>query len=130
MSTTTDLALAYNPAFLGLRFLLEVFALFCFGLWGRRRVPSPLRHLAAVAIPVAVAIVWGDFATAGDEARSGGTTFNTPGPLRLLLELGVFGGAWAALRHAGLRGTARWFLIVLVLYHIAAYDRVWWLLRH
>lgn len=34
------------------------------------------------------------------------------------------------MRQAGLRGTARWFLIALVLYHIAAYDRVRWLLHH
>lgn len=124
------LALAYSPAFLGLRFLLEVCALVCFGLWGWRRAPGRLRYLAVIAIPVAVAFAWGDFATAGDAARSGETTFDTPGPLRLLLELAVFGGAWAALRHSGMRRAAHWFLAVLVLYHLAAYDRVLWLLQH
>lgn len=78
MSATTNLALAYNPVFLGIRFLLELFALYCFGLWGWRRVPGPLRYVAVVAVPVVVAIVWGDFATPGDEARSGETTFDTP----------------------------------------------------
>ncbi|MEU6876089.1 YrdB family protein [Streptomyces sp. NPDC046751] len=130
MSATTNLALAYNPVFLGIRFLLELFALYCFGLWGWRRVPGPLRYVAVVAIPMVVAIVWGDFATPGDEARSGETMFDTPGPLRLLLEVAVFGGGAAALWHAGVQKGARWFLIVLVLYHVAAYERIWWLLQH
>ncbi|MFJ6381750.1 YrdB family protein [Kitasatospora sp. NPDC092039] len=129
-TTTTDLALAYNPVFLGLRFLLELFALYGFGVWGWRKAPGALRYLAVVAIPVVVAVVWGDFATAGDEARSGETTFDTPGPIRLLLEFAVFGGAAAGLWHAGMRKTAQWFLIVLVVYHVASYDRIWWLLQH
>jgi hypothetical protein len=124
------MALAYNPLFLGLRFLLEVFALVCYAVWGWRRVPGPLRVVAAIAVPVAMAMLWGNFATAGDEARSGETAFDTPGPLRLLLELAVLGGAWAALRDIGARQVARYYLIVLVVYHIFAYDRVWWLLSH
>lgn len=80
MSATTNLALAYNPVFLGIRFLLELFALYCFGLWGWRRVPGPLRYVAVVAIPVVVAIVWGDFATPGDEARSGDWQWPDPAP--------------------------------------------------
>ncbi|GAA3017462.1 YrdB family protein [Kitasatospora sp. NPDC006786] len=130
MNTTTDLALAYTPVFLGLRFLLELFALYGFGVWGWRKAPGALKYLAVVAIPVVVAVVWGDFATAGDEARSGETTFDTPGPIRLLLEFAVFGGAAAGLWHAGMRRTAQWFLIVLAVYHVAAYDRIWWLLQH
>ncbi|EMF55877.1 MULTISPECIES: YrdB family protein [Streptomyces] len=124
------IALAYNPFFLALRFLLEVFALGCYAVWGWRAVPGPLRFVAAIAVPVAMAMLWGNFATAGDEARSGETTFDTPGPLRLLLELAVLGGAWAALRHIGALQVAKYYLIVLVVYHVCAYDRIWWLLRH
>lgn len=123
-------ALAYNPFFLGLRFLLELFALVCYAVWAWRTVPGPLRVVAAVAVPVAVAMLWGNFATAGDAARSGETTFDTPGPLRLLLELAVLGGAWAALRHLGAPRVAKYYLIVLAVYHICAYDRIWWLLRN
>ncbi len=124
------IALAYTPLFLALRFLLEAFALGCYATWGWRKAPGPLRVVAAIAVPVGMALLWGTFATADDEARSGETTFDTPGPLRLLLELVVLGGAWAALRHIGTLRTARYYLIVLVIYHLCAYDRIWWLLQH
>ncbi|GGY05670.1 YrdB family protein [Streptomyces hiroshimensis] len=125
------LALAYNPAMLGLRFVLELFALGCFALWAWRKTPSKVwRWVAAVALPVLIGWAWGSFAVSGDESRSGETDFETPGPLRLLLELAVLFGAVAALHHLKLRRTATWALVVLVAFHFASYDRIWWLLKH
>ncbi|MHC5262250.1 DUF2568 domain-containing protein [Streptomyces sp. UC4497] len=54
----------------------------------------------------------------------------TPGPLRLLLELAVFFGGAAALYAAGSRAAAITLAGVLVVYHLLAWDRVVWLLRH
>lgn len=124
----TTIALAYNPAMLLIRFLFELFALGCLGLWAWRRTPSPWHWLTVVALPVLVGWAWGALAVSGDESRSGETDFETPGPLRLLLELAVFFGAVAALHQLEIRRVARWFLVALVVYHLLAYDRVWWLL--
>ncbi|GAA2625493.1 DUF2568 domain-containing protein [Actinomadura fulvescens] len=66
----------------------------------------------------------------GDESRSGETDVDTPGPVRLVLELAVFGGGAAAFFAAGFRRTAITFLVALAVYHLAAYDRIWWLLHH
>ncbi|GAA2077588.1 hypothetical protein GCM10009801_33790 [Streptomyces albiaxialis] len=128
----TPLALAYHPFFLGLRFVLELFALGCFALWAWRGTPGPwpVRFLAAVALVVAVGWAWGAFAVSGDESRSGETDYETPGPLRLLLELAVLFGAVAALYHLRLRRIATAALLVMAAYHVAAYDRVGWLLTH
>ncbi|MFG3255724.1 YrdB family protein [Streptomyces sp. NPDC048172] len=127
-----QLALANNPVLLGIRFLLELFALGCFALWGWRKTPGPwpARLLAAIALPVAVGWAWGSFAVSGDESRSGETDYETPGPLRLLLELAVLFGAVATLYHMQIRRVAKWSLIVMIAYQIAAYDRIAWLLSH
>ncbi|MFF3493104.1 YrdB family protein [Streptomyces sp. NPDC002795] len=124
----TIIALAYHPAMLLIRFLFELFALCCLGLWAWRRTPSPWRLVTVIALPVFAGWAWGAFAVSGDASRSGETDFETPGPLRLFLELAVFFGAFAALHQLRFRQVARWFLAALVVYHLLAYDRVWWLL--
>ncbi|MEU3529359.1 YrdB family protein [Streptomyces sp. NPDC038707] len=129
MSHTT-LALANNAVVLGIRFLLEVTSLVCFGIWAWRKVPSPWRWLAVVVVPVAVGWMWGTFTVPDDPSRSGESDVHTPGPLRLLLELGVFFGAVAALYFADLRRAARWLLAIMVIYQVLAYDRIGWLLSH
>ncbi|MGW6055928.1 YrdB family protein [Streptomyces sp. NPDC055189] len=122
--------LGYNPAVLGLRFVLEVTALVCFGYWAWRVSPGALRFVAVVAVPLLVAIAWGVFATPGDESRSGNTVVATAGALRLLLELAVFFGGAAALYAAGAHLPAVVLTVVLLAYHAVSLDRVAWLLRH
>jgi len=123
-------ALAYDPVMLGLRFMLELAALGAFALWAWRTTASPWRWILVVAVPVVIGWAWGTFAVPGDEARSGDTEVETPGPVRLVLELAVFLGAVAALHTAHMRRTAIWGLAILVLFHVASYDRIWWLLTH
>lgn len=120
----------FHPLTLGVRFVLELLALTCFGLWAWTAVPAPLRYVAVVAVPLAVAALWGVFATPDDASRSGGTGIATPGPLRFLLELAVFFGSAAALYAAGSRGLAVILAGALIVYHLLSWDRVLWLLRH
>ncbi|MFE6286234.1 YrdB family protein [Streptomyces sp. NPDC057877] len=120
--------LGFHPLLLGVRFLLELTALVCFGIWAWRETPSGLQYVAVIAVPLLVAALWGVFATPGDESRSGRTVVATPGPLRLLLELAVFFGGAAALYAAGARTVALVFAAVLTAYHLLAWDRVVWLL--
>ncbi|WP_328756140.1 YrdB family protein [Streptomyces sp. NBC_00271] len=113
-----------------MRFVLELVALVCFGLWAWAVVPGFLRYVCVVAVPLIVAVLWGVFATPDDASRSGGTVIATPGPLRFLLELAVFFGGAAALYAAGSRTLAVMLAGVLVVYHLLSWDRVLWLVRH
>ncbi|MFE1949872.1 YrdB family protein [Streptomyces sp. NPDC059524] len=129
-TSTTTLAFADNDALLAVRFLLELTSLACFGIWAWRRTPAPWRWILVIALPVAVGLAWGTFTVPDDPSRGDPGSVDTPGPLRLLLELAVFFGAVAALHGAGLRRAARWLLVVMVAYQLLAYDRIGWLLSH
>ena len=72
--------------------------------------------------------MWGVFAVPGDPSRSGRAPVATPGPVRLLLELLVFFGSAVALATSNVRTVALVYTIILVLYHLAAYARIRWLL--
>jgi hypothetical protein len=76
---------------LGLRFVLELCALaaLAYGGW---HVPGPtwLRILAAVALPLAAAVVWASWVAPK-------ASHPIPDPLRLIPEWAVFGGATVAL---------------------------------
>ncbi|GAA2939159.1 YrdB family protein [Streptomyces enissocaesilis] len=126
----TGLGIGYHPAMLGLRFLLELTALACFGYWAWRVSPGATRYAAVVALPLLAAVAWGVFATPGDASRSGDAVVATAGALRLLLELAVFFGGAAALYAAGARVPALVLTGLLVAYHAASLDRIAWLLRH
>lgn len=122
--------MGFSPVSLGVRFLLELSALAAFGYWGWKVAPGGMRWIAVLALPILTAVLWTVFATPGDPSRNGDTVVATPGALRFLLELAIlFGAAWA-LYNAGARTPALVLLVVLVIYHLTALDRVAWLFRH
>lgn len=113
---------------LATRFLLELVAIVSFGIYGWRAFDSPWRFLLVVVLPLAAATLWGTFAVQGDPSRSGAAPVPVPGQVRLLVEITVLFGGAAALWAAGLARPALISAIVLVGYHLLAYDRVLWLL--
>lgn len=84
--------------------------------------------IGAVALALAAVALWGIFGTKGDGTR-GDPVVNTPGPMRLLLELTLFGlgalGIWLGLS----RAAAETFLTLSVLHYAITWERQWWLLR-
>lgn len=89
---------------LALRFILELCALVALGYWGFKAGGTPITKLAlGIGAPLLAAVVWGTFLA----PRAA-----VPGPLSLVLELGVFGSAAAALYAAG-RPALAWALAVL-----------------
>jgi Protein of unknown function (DUF2568) len=80
---------------LALRFGLELCALAALG-YGGWHVPGPVvvRVLAAVALPVIAAVVWGRWVAPK-------ASHPVPDPLRLVPEWTVFGGATVALLATG-----------------------------
>lgn len=113
---------------LGLRFLLELAALFGLGLAGWRLAPPPWHWIAVVVLPVAAASLWGAFNVPGDPSRSGAAPVPVSGTVRLAIEfLVLFSGA-TALALAAYR-TAGIMMAVLVAAHYAlSRDRIVWLL--
>jgi Protein of unknown function (DUF2568) len=79
-----------RPANAGLRFVLELCALAAVAYWGWTETSGPLRWLLVIGTPFAVALVWGRW-IAPKAARP------LRDPLRLAVELLVFGSAVAAL---------------------------------
>jgi hypothetical protein len=118
-----------NPLNLAFRFLLELAAIFAFGVWGYSLAEGGTRFFLAILFPVLFAVLWGVFAVRNDPSRSGKTVVQTSGPVRLILELGLFAaGIWMLfdLDHS----LPAWIFIGLVLAHyISSWDRIAWLLK-
>lgn len=91
------------------RFVLEIVAFFGLGYWGWHvDGPLPVRILTMVLAPVAAATVWAIWVAPNSSAR-------LDDPMRLVVELVVFGGATAAWFLAGRREVAVIFgLVTLV----------------
>jgi hypothetical protein len=94
---------AIKLANLALRFLLELCALAALGYWGFKTGTSLIAKIGlGLGAPLLGAIVWGMFV-------SPRATVPVPSFLRLVIELGVFGLAAAALYSAG-RPNLAWVL--------------------
>lgn len=112
------------------RFGLELCLLGSLGYWGYRLEHPVLRWVATFGAPPLAATLWGVFAVPDDPSRSGQTVVVTPGWIRLLLELGLFAAAAAALHHSVGKVPAGTLLAGVVLHYVVAYERLIWLFRH
>jgi Protein of unknown function (DUF2568) len=91
---------------LALRFILELCALVALGYWGVKVGGSTIAKIGlGIGAPLLAAVVWGMFVAPR-------APIPTPGLLRLLIELVVFGSAAAALYSAG-RPTLAWVLVLV-----------------
>ncbi len=119
-----------HPVNLAVRLVLELAALIAMGAWGWQLTDGWLRFVLALAIPIGAAVLWGTFAVPNDPSRSGRAPIVTPGIIRLVLELAVFGfGTWALLQ-IGLDRLAWIMSTIVVVHYIVSYDRILWLVRH
>ncbi len=118
------------PWQLALRFVLEVGSLIALGAWARRAVGGGgAGWFAAIALPLAVAAVWGVFAVPGDPTRSGKAPVRVSGWLRMGIELAVFFAAAASLVSLGWWRWFNPFLAGFVVHHVGTRARIQWLLE-
>lgn len=116
-----------HPINLGLRFILEMAALFSLGFWGWQKGEGGVRYILAFGIPMIAAALWATFRVPNDP---GNAPVPVPGIVRLLFELGIFAFAVWALFDAGLV-TPAWILgIVVILHYGSSYDRILWMIKH
>lgn len=121
--------MGFHPLNLGLRFLLELAAIFAIGVWGKSLNDGFLGYVWMVAFPLVGAMVWGTFRTAHDRSASGHAPVAVPGWVRLVLEWIFFGWAVWGLLQIG-NSNAAYLLAGISLFHyILSYDRIGWLLQ-
>jgi len=95
-----------------LRFLLELCALAALAVWGAHAGHGPATRAGlALAAPMLAAVVWGAFVA--PRAR-----WPVSPPLRLAIELAVFGAAFAGLQAARHPGPAWGFAAAVALDHL------------
>jgi hypothetical protein len=119
-----------HPINLGLRFILEMTAIFAVAYWGWSQHEGWLKFVFSIGLPILLVLVWGIFAVPNDPSRSGKTVVKTPGWLRLVLEFVIFGLGARAFYDSGFQLTALFFLGFACLHYLLWIERIKWLLRH
>ena len=120
---------ALHPLNSAVRLLLEITAIVTFGIWGYHQSETGIRILLAILLPLGFALLWGVFAVKDDPSRSGKTVVQTPGFLRLLLELGLFGAAAWMILDLDYSLIALIFGLTAVIHYFVSFDRIAWLLK-
>lgn len=95
--------MANHPLNLGLRFLLELLALFAMGYWGWAQHLGLARFFWMIGLPLVAAVLWGTLRVPG---HPGPAPVAVSGPLRLFLEAVFFGVATWVLFASGLENQA------------------------
>lgn len=111
-----------KAANLALRFLLELGALAALVFWGFQTGESSLLKMAlGIGVPVLAAGVWGTFRVPDDPGKA---PVQVPGPVRLALELLIFGGATLGLAAAGHPLLAILFGLAVMVNNVLMLDRL------
>ncbi len=121
--------MGFHPIILGLRFLLELAAIFAIGAWGKSLNDGFWGYVWMVAFPLLGAIAWGTFRTPEDRSASGRAPVAVPGWIRLLLEWTIFAWAVWGLLQAGFSSSAYPLAGITLFHYLISYDRITWLLQ-
>jgi len=118
-----------NPFNSALRLVIEVAAVLTFGIWGYHLSDTWIRFIWAILLPLGFALLWGVFAVRDDPSRSGKTVVQTPGWIRLILEVALFIAAAWMLYDLGYTILLWIFAVAVFIHHLISYNRINWLIR-
>lgn len=118
-----------HPLNSAVRFILELGGIITFGIWGYHQSETGIRILLTLLLPLGFAVMWGVFAVRDDPSRSGKTVVQTPGVIRLILELALFAAAAWMLINLGYPLSGWIFGGGVLVHYILSYDRIVWLLK-
>jgi hypothetical protein len=113
---------------LALRFALEMAALIGFGMAAWQSTSGPARWIAAIAVPLAAAALWGTFNVLDDPSRSGEAPVEVAGWLRLVIELTILGGGAVAIGIVAGRIAGIGFAVLILVHYAASWSRIQWLM--
>jgi hypothetical protein len=111
-------------------FVLEVAMWASFGWIGWTVGEGVTRWLFAAGFAAAAILIWGIFRTPGMPPAGKPGVFPTPGPVRLVLEVGLFALAGYGLWVTGYRWIAETLWTFAALNYILSFSRIRWLLDH
>lgn len=121
-------ASALSPGQAGLRFLVEIAAVVCWGIVGWQLGPGALGWVLAVVLPLIAATAWGTFRVPGDRSANGNAPVAVPGAVRLMIELDVLLGAAVATILVWRPSVGVLLALAVVAHYAATTTRVRWLL--
>jgi hypothetical protein len=113
---------------LALRFGLELGALTGLAVAAWHFSSGPVRLIAAIAVPIVAAVIWGTFNVLNDPSRSGLAPVEVSGWVRLGVELLVLGGGALAFALSGRSTVAIGFAVLVAVHYAASTSRVEWLI--
>jgi|SRR6185503_3965201 len=116
-----------NPINLAVRFALEILMLIILACWGWHLSQTWTRYVAMAGFPVIAAVLWGIFRIQNDPKPA---PVEIPGPVRLLLELALFGWAVWALYKLGKPGLSEIMALIVIIHYLVSYDRTRAMLRN
>ena len=111
-------------------FLLEIGMWVSFGWIGWSASNGVRRWLSALGLTAAAILIWAIFRTPGMPPADKSSLFPTPGPVRLVLEVGLFLLAGYGLWVTGYRWIAETLWTFAALIYILSFSRIRWLLDH
>ncbi len=111
-------------------FLLEVAMWASFGLIGWSVGNGATRWLFAIGFAAAAMLLWGFFRPLGMSSAGSSWVFATPGPARLVLEVGLFLLAGYGLWMTGYRWVAETLWTFAALIYVLSLSRIRWLLNN
>ena len=114
----------------GLRFLLELAALFAVAYWGWHQDLGAFRFVLAVVGPILFAVVWYTFNVKNDPSRSGKAPVPVPGFVRLAIELVLFALAVIAAFSSMSALIGIIFGLALLFHYVTSYKRIGWMARN
>ena len=115
---------------LALRFILELAMFASFAVAPAIALDGGSRWIWAAIGPVGAMALWGVFAIPDDPSRSGRTVVRTPGPVRLLLELGLFAAGVGFFVWAELPLVAGALGVGVVIHYLAWPARIRWMMNN
>jgi hypothetical protein len=121
--------MGFNPINLSFRFLLEIIGLIGLFRLGLEVGTDLWRWVLAAGFTFPAMALWATFRVPGDRSASGEAPYSVSGPVRLLIEMAVFGAGAVGWFVSGPSWMAWAYLGSLALHHVISYDRIGWLLR-
>ena len=130
MNTDVDTKLPLVKATLVLRLLLEIGLFAGIIAASNMNYDGPAVWIASILGIGLTAAIWGVFAVPDDPSRSGKTVVVTPGVVRLVIEIGLFGivTAWLAIGEGYIPAAILGGLTVV--HYVSWPARIKWLLEH
>ncbi len=117
-----------SPLQAGLRFVIEMVAIVCWGIVGWHVTDGAIRWVLVILLPLAAAFMWATLRAPDDHSANGRAPIPVPGIVRLLIELDLLLGAAIVTAIVWRPWVGIALAAAVVVHYLATLPRVRWLL--